>query len=162
LILVTLGTHPRPMDRLMVALDGLIADGSIADEVIIQAAAFGVRPRHAQLHGLVPAEQLWRWANDARVIVTHGGPASITLALSVGRRPVVVPRDPARGEHVDDHQIRFTRWIAKRRPIFVLEDPATGLQGALESASAAGVDPSIGGPPEQAIRRLRQIIENDR
>lgn len=146
----------------MVAIDGLMADGSIADEVIVQSAAFGVRPSRAEVYGVVSPDRLWQWASGARVIVTHGGPASITLAFSVGRRPIVVPRDPSRGEHVDDHQIRFARWIAARRPIFLLEDPEVGLRDALESASAAGASTSTGGPAPQVTRRLQQIIENDR
>lgn len=145
----------------MIAIDGLIADGSITEKVIVQSAAFDFRPRDAELYSLVPLDRLWLWANEARVIVTHGGPASITLALSVGRTPIVVPRDPTRREHVDDHQIRFTRWIAERRSIVLLEDPATGLRNALESASGTATEARVGGPSAEAIRRLRQIVESD-
>jgi len=160
-ILVTLGTHLRPMDRLMTAIQDLIADGSIDQPVIVQAAAYGIRPLGAELHGLVPADRLWGWANEAAIIVTHGGPASITLAMSVGRTPVVVPRDPARHEHVDDHQIRFTRWLATRRPIITVGDPVAELAGALHRAAAAGMSPIRPAGLENAVSRLRLIIDSD-
>ena len=50
----------------------------------------------------------------ARVVITHGGPASIMQALSHGKVPIVVPHQPQFGEHVDDHQVRFSRRVADR------------------------------------------------
>lgn len=34
--------------------------------------------------------------------------------LRAGFRPVVVPRDPALGEHLDEHQMLFTDFMAHR------------------------------------------------
>jgi hypothetical protein len=45
----------------------------------------------------------------ADVVVLHGGPASIMEVRGLGKLPVVVPRDPRYGEHVDGHQLRFAR-----------------------------------------------------
>jgi UDP-N-acetylglucosamine transferase subunit ALG13 len=46
---------------------------------------------------------------EAAVIVCQGGPGSIMDARGAGRVPIVVPRRADLGEHVDDHQVRFTR-----------------------------------------------------
>jgi len=161
-ILVTLGTHPSPMDRLVAALDDLAERGAIGEEVIIQSASIGLRPRHAIVHGVVPFDQLAQWTHQARAVVTHGGPGSIMQALSSGHRPVVVPRDPRLGEHVDDHQQRFARWLASRRPILVIES-MDDLGAAITDAIAArtAVDPGSH-HPEQAIAHLRSIIEAGR
>jgi hypothetical protein len=48
------------------------------------------------------------------VVITHGGPGTISDAQRSGHRPIVFPRDPSRGEHVDDHQQRFAAWCAER------------------------------------------------
>jgi UDP-N-acetylglucosamine transferase subunit ALG13 len=157
-ILVTLGTHLRPMDRLIEALDALAATGDIAERVIIQAAVVSRAPVHLETVGVVPYEQLDRWARESSVMVTHGGPGSIVLALAAGHRPVVVPRDPSRGEHVDDHQIRFVRWLASRRPIrpvFEMDDLASAI--AEVRAAPRPQDPTDH-PAEGAVRRLREIL----
>ena len=45
----------------------------------------------------------------ATVVVCHGGPATITEARRHGKLPICLPRDPERGEHVDNHQQLFAR-----------------------------------------------------
>lgn len=162
MILVTLGTHPSPMDRLLATLAQLVGDGRISEPVVVQSAAYGVRPAGLELRDVVPAGELASLARQASAIVTHGGPGSITLALTAGRRPIVVPRDPAFGEHVDDHQVRFARWLATRRPILVVEDPATGLEAALHEAAAAGPTAGVGVPAASVIDRLRTVVEDGR
>ncbi|MGH2429295.1 MAG: glycosyltransferase [Candidatus Limnocylindria bacterium] len=133
------------MDRVVGAVDA-VAEGT-GEDIIVQAAAFGLTPRYARMAGVVPHQRLDGWVQSARAIVTHGGPGSVMLALAAGKVPLVVPRDPARGEHVDDHQMRFVRWLATRRPIvavFDVSDLADLLRGdhtidAVESAAVAGV-----------------------
>ena len=110
----------------------------------------------------MPVTRLHEWASTASIIITHGGPASITLAMSVGRRPIVVPRDPRFHEHVDNHQILFTRWLAQRRPIIAVEDSTTDLGAALLEASVAAKTTGVGAADPRAIERLRRIIEGDR
>lgn len=158
MILVTLGTHPQPMDRLVEALDELLAKGELEDEIIIQSAAYGRWPRLAQPHGIQPFEVLAEWARSARAIVTHGGPGSIALALSMGHSPVVVPRDPAFGEHVDDHQLRFAAWLAERRDITVVRDMhelSEALRKTLVRREQRVLRPHV---PAKAIACLRAIV----
>lgn len=157
-ILVTLGTHPQPMDRVVSAIDDLLERGVISDHVIIQSAAFGRIPRLAQAVGIADYETLAAWAQGADVIVTHGGPGSIMLALAAGRQPVVIPRRADQGEHVDDHQLRFARWLTKRRGLTLVEDMTT-LGEAIEQAR---IQPTIArptGPAPEVIARLRLAIE---
>lgn len=51
---------------------------------------------------------------DARIVITHGGPASFIMPLQIGKIPIVVPRQHQFGEHVNDHQVEFTRNVAER------------------------------------------------
>jgi UDP-N-acetylglucosamine transferase subunit ALG13 len=157
-ILVTLGTHPQPMDRVVTALDDLIERRAINERVIIQAASFNLLPKRAEAVAVAGYDALAAWAAEATVVVTHGGPGSIMLALGAGRRPVIVPRMVRYGEHVDDHQLRFARWIAPRRGLQLVEDVAT-LGGAIEEARSATVDAGTVGPSAAVIERLRTAIE---
>jgi UDP-N-acetylglucosamine transferase subunit ALG13 len=161
-ILVTLGTHPRPMDRLVIALDSLLETREIVDEVLFTAATYGHRPVRAKALGIQPYETLVKMMEDASAVITHGGPASIAMALSAGHIPVVVPRNPALHEHVDDHQVRFAQWFAKRRGIEVvleMEDIGPAIARTLGRRRKG---PRQRFEPTQAIERLRSILNVDR
>jgi UDP-N-acetylglucosamine transferase subunit ALG13 len=159
-ILVTLGTHAAPMDRLADAVDALVRDGIVGrtEEIVFQAAAVRLRPRHATTVEVVAFETLAAWLRGARVVICHAGPGTILQAIASGRRPIVVPRDPRFGEHVDDHQLRFARWLAARRPLDVVED-VRWLPRAVQGAEAP--EPAWGAAPSSVDRvaeRLSAIV----
>lgn len=162
MILVTLGTHPQPMDRLVVALDRVLASGEVDDEIVITAGAYHERPSLARALGIQPFNVLAEMARSADVIITHGGPASIALALSSGHSPVVVPRDPALREHVDDHQIRFAAWLSERRNIAVVRDMDQLGRAIRETQSRQAEMPRDSHVPVEAIARLRSILNSGR
>ena len=88
----------------------------------------------------------------AAVVVSHGGPSTVMDARMATRLPIVVPRDPAHGEHVDHHQMRFGAHLLRhemalvvhdREALFaaidrVFADPAA-FTVAAESSTAVGV-----------------------
>lgn len=104
MILVLAGTHHQPFDRLVGASEALAARG---EEVVVQAGASTRVPVGCTVAPFWPPDTLAALADRADAIVSHAGPGSLFLAWERGKRPVVVPRDPRRGEHVDDHQQRF-------------------------------------------------------
>ena len=60
---------------------------------------------------------------DARIVITHGGPASFIMPLQIGKTPIVVPRQHKYNEHVNDHQVEFSRNVAERmKSIVLVED----------------------------------------
>ncbi len=71
----------------------------------------------------------------ASVVVSHGGPGTIMGARRAGRVPDRRPPPGALGEHVDDHQVRFSRWMAERDQIELADSEAT-LSTLLEQAVA--------------------------
>jgi UDP-N-acetylglucosamine transferase subunit ALG13 len=79
----------------------------------------------------------------ARVVVTHGGPGLILEARAYGHRPVVVPRRPDLGEHVDEHQLLFTARLAARGMIQRVEG-----QDAFDAAVARTLDEGPADPAE--------------
>jgi UDP-N-acetylglucosamine transferase subunit ALG13 len=104
------------MTRLLAKVDELIAAGRLTEEVVVQAAA-PIATTAMRMHAALPHDEVLRLMGSARVVICHGGPGTITEALALGRLPIVVPRDPRFGEHVDDHQMRFVRWLSARLPI---------------------------------------------
>lgn len=149
------------MDRLIAAIDGLLASHDLDEEVVVTAAAYRRRPVLARGLGIQPYDVLNEMARSATAIVTHGGPASVALALQAGHSPVVVPRDPAFQEHVDDHQVRFGRWLEEHRGLTVVRDVGE-LGDALRTArSGHAGGPRVVPVPTEAVGRLRSIIERD-
>ena len=53
--------------------------------------------------------ELDRHARECTMIISHAGVGSALLALKCGVRPILVPRQRAFGEHIDDHQVQVAR-----------------------------------------------------
>lgn len=114
MIFVTVGTHEQPFNRLIKKIDELKKDGIIQEEVIIQTGFSTYEPQYCQWSKLIPYQQMVKNVEDARIVITHGGPASFIMPLQIGKTPIVVPRQHCFNEHINDHQVEFTRNVAKR------------------------------------------------
>jgi len=120
-ILVTVGSSSYPFDRLLSAVAALPRGD---DELVVQHGPSLVRPAAARCIDFLPFEELSALVREARLVVTHGGVGSILLALSGGKKPLVVPRRRAFGETVDDHQLESARRFAAAGLVTLVEDPA--------------------------------------
>jgi UDP-N-acetylglucosamine transferase subunit ALG13 len=146
-LLVTVGTDHHPFARLL----DWVGHWSAAHPSWQVAVQHGGTPApgygrtfaycgHEELLGLIAA---------ADVVVTHGGPATITQARAAGHVPVVVPRQPALGEHVDDHQVLFARRLGAAGVVHLAESEAA-LAAAVDAARAGahgGRPAAAGGVP---------------
>lgn len=112
MILVTVGTHEAPFDRLVHAAEALAVEGTEA--VVLQRGYSVLAAPHCEVVDLLAPSAFARLITEARVVVTHAGPATIEQALRAGKRPIVVPRSPVYAEHVDDHQLRYVRHLGPR------------------------------------------------
>lgn len=114
MIFVTVGTHEQPFNRLVQEIDNLKRDGVITEDVIIQTGYSKYEPKYCQWDKLIPYKQMIKNVEDARIVITHGGPASFIMPLQIGKTPIVVPRQKKFDEHVNDHQVEFARNVADR------------------------------------------------
>ena len=75
---------------------------------------------------------------EADVVIAHAGCGSALAALKAGKYPVLIARDPAHGEVVDEHQIEIARWLSEKE--LALERTADSLTfEALETAATRSV-----------------------
>ena len=110
MIFVTVGTNEARFERLLRAVAALPTDESF---VIQHGHSPAIRRPNCELVDFLPFEAMVETMRRARVIVTHAGVGSVMVALSNGKRPVVVPRRKALGEAVDDHQLELGRRFAQ-------------------------------------------------
>lgn len=147
---MAVGTDVHPFDRLVTWADRLAADLDREVEMFVQHGHS--RPaRRSRCTPFLGYQRLRDEMEAASVVVTHGGPGTIMGARDAGHLPIVVPRDPRFGEHVDDHQKRFAALLASERRIGLADDYETLEQlvtDALTSGRPAPV--TVEGEPDVA------------
>lgn len=95
---------------------------------------------------MVSPDELRLAVESADVVLAHAGVGTALLALAAGRCPVLLPREAARDEHVDDHQRLLARHLAARN---LAVSPPDGVltRTLLEEAAARSVRSIGGGVP---------------
>jgi len=107
-ILVTVGSMHHPMTRLVKHLNAVLPEDA---EVVWQ---LGHTPpiagmRAARIEEFLSHDEMTELMSEAHVVVCHAGVGSALQAMSVGKSPILVPRQIEHGEHVDDHQEQIAR-----------------------------------------------------
>ena len=123
MIFVTVGTHEQGFERLIEKVDDLVRDGKIKEDVVMQTGFTQYKPKYCKWQKLFPYSEMKEMMQKARIVITHGGPASFIMALQEGKTPIVVPRMAKYNEHVNDHQVDFSLAVNERyKNLIVVED----------------------------------------
>lgn len=112
MIFVTVGTHEQQFNRLVEYMDKWA--GEHEEDVVIQTGYSTYEPKNAKWSKLYPYQKMIEFVDEARIVITHGGPSSFIMPLQVGKTPIVVPRQYKYNEHVNDHQVKFSKEVEKR------------------------------------------------
>lgn len=161
MIFVTVGTHEQPFNRLIKKVDDLVADGSIKDEVIMQTGFSTYKPEHCKWQKMMSYDEMQQNLKDARIVITHGGPSSFIEALQFGKVPIVVPRQEKFHEHVNNHQVEFTKLIAQKMNNIVPVYDINELSAILDNYSDIVKDKNSGENSNNSKfnERLEHIID---
>jgi len=143
MIFVTVGTHEQPFNRLIECVDNLKRDGRITEDVVMQTGYSTYEPKYCQWQKLYPYQQMLKLVAEARIVITHGGPSSFIMPLQIGKTPIVVPRQHAYNEHVNDHQLSFARAVAERMGTILVVEDMEQLSGTI--ANYDSIVGSMGG-----------------
>lgn len=131
MIFVTVGTHEQPFDRLLKCIDKMIEDGIITEIVIVQKGYTDYEMKNCKAEKLIPYDEMQKYINEARIIITHGGPASFIAPLSIGKIPIVVPRKKDYNEHVNNHQLEFAKEVEKRMGNIIVAETDEEIMDAI-------------------------------
>ncbi len=83
-------------------------------EVLWQTGSTDVSGLDLDARPRVPVTELAAAIHEADVVISHAGAGSALTALEMGKCPILVPREAAFGEHVDDHQRQVARELDRR------------------------------------------------
>lgn len=107
MVLVLLGTQQNQFNRLLEKIEELIEDGTIKEEVIVQAGVTKFESKHMKQFDLISKNEIEDIKKESSYVITHGGVGSIVSCLKMGKKVIAVPRLAKYGEHVNDHQIQI-------------------------------------------------------
>lgn len=122
MIFVTVGTHEDQFNRLIKEVDRLIETGIIEEEVFMQIGYSDYTPTYSRYNNLLAYQDMDKMMKTARIVITHGGPGSIMHSLRYGKVPIVVPRQSVFGEHVDNHQVFFSKRLEQIGKVITVLD----------------------------------------
>jgi UDP-N-acetylglucosamine transferase subunit ALG13 len=159
LVFVTVGTDHHRFERLMDWIEEWSARNPGARLVVQHGTARAVDG--AECSAFLPPERFRALLADAAAVVCPGGPGAIMETRAAGLRPIVVPRRGDLGEHVDNHQLAFSRFLAGRDLVTLAEtdpDLFVALDRVLETPNAY-VIPETGGSPA-GIEGVASLIDD--
>jgi UDP-N-acetylglucosamine transferase subunit ALG13 len=113
MIKITLGTEQFPFVRLLEWVDRAINDGylSAREDILVQSGSTVYSPKHEnmKLTPFVPYNEQMQQFADARIAIIHAGIGNTLDLVDLQKTPILVPRDPKYGEHIDGHQLDFAQ-----------------------------------------------------
>ncbi|WP_035782175.1 glycosyltransferase [Arthrobacter sp. H14] len=115
-VVVTLGTmrnfgFRRAVTSLLRVLPDILESES---EVLWQTGCTDVSGLGITSQDTLPTEELRTAIASADLVVAHAGVGSALTALESGHRPLLLPRQAAHGEHIDDHQLMIAAELSGR------------------------------------------------
>lgn len=108
MIFVTVGSM-FPFDRLIRAVDELVGQGGIAEDVVAQIGDGRYEPKHLPFERFLAKPAYEQRVHEASSLIAHAGAGTIGLALAALKPLLVLPRLSRLGEHVNDHQLATAR-----------------------------------------------------
>ena len=158
-----LGTQNNPFQRLLEEIDRLIGKKVIDEEVVVQAGYTEYQPQNGKMKiiDFMPREELDTYEQNANYIITHGGVGSIVTSLEKGKKVIAVPRLHQYGEHVNNHQVEFTKLIAQKMNNIVPVYDINELSAILDNYSDIVKDKNSGENSNNSKfnERLEHIID---
>lgn len=131
MIFVTIGTHEQPFNRLLEYVDRYTSETGTEEKVICQSGYSTYIPKNFKTRDFIKHDDMEKYINEARVIITHGGPSSFIPALAKNKYVIIIPREEKYNEHINNHQLNFCYKIAKQNCSIILARTYEELRDAL-------------------------------
>ncbi len=118
MIFVTIGTHPDQFDRLIKRIDEIAP--KIKEEIIVQTGFTKYRPKNVKYFDFT--DNIDDYYKKARVVIAQSATSLIEFILKYGKPVITVPREAKYKEHINDHQVEFAEYFAKKANVLMIRD----------------------------------------
>ena len=122
MIFVALGTQDFHFNRLLEAIDTLLVDDTIKEEVFAQTGYSTYNPKHYQCKRFMDHAEFYKYLEKCSLLITHAGTGTIISALKKKKKVIVMPRLKKFHEHVDDHQLEIASMFSEKGLICSAKD----------------------------------------
>ena len=120
MIFVTLGTQKFQMNRLVKAIDEISEE--LEEDFFIQTGNSTYKPVCCDYQQFLSKEEYRRKIDNCRMLITHAGVGTIIEGINAGKPVIVVPRQKAMKEHVDDHQMQIAEAFSNKGCVLCCTD----------------------------------------
>ena len=121
MILVTLGNHHQPFNRLLKKIDQLVGE-KLIESVFAQTGYSDYKPEYYSFQQFVGFNTFLRLIEKSTLVISHAGAGTIINILSFNKPAVIVPRLKKYGEHTNNHQVEITQALGKEGKIIPVYD----------------------------------------
>jgi UDP-N-acetylglucosamine transferase subunit ALG13 len=160
-VFVTVGTDHHPFDRLIHWVDDWLASKDVGQVHCLAQVGTSAPPHVAAWKTYLDYEEMEEAMRRAAVVVCHGGPATIMDSRRMATLPIVVPRCHEQGEHVDNHQVAFARWMAEHGQVELAESEEAlrrALDCAFEQPDRYRLARSDTNETQEAVERFSALV----
>lgn len=157
MIFVTVGSQKFQFNRLLKAIDELVADRIITDSIFAQTGYSDYEPKNYEFRQFLDREEFTELTDKSSIVITHGGTGAIIGAVKKGKKVIAVPRRAEYGEHVDNHQFQLVGQFRDLNLIYECDDCAM-LGKALEYVNKAEFN-SYESSTQNIIDSIVQFLE---
>ncbi len=157
LIFLTVGTWRRGYDRLVRAVDELVGNGIIDEEVIAQTGYSSYKPKNMKVIEFCSPSEFREMVSEAKFVISHAGMGTIIETVQQGKPLVVVPRKAELGEVDNDHQFATAKQLEKEGKMLVAYD-ISELPARLKQAKTFVPVQSEGG--REILRVVQKFIDD--
>lgn len=122
MIFVVCGTQKFPLNRLLEAVDELVAKGKIQEDVLVQKGYSDYHLKHCRSVDFLDVLSFDNQIKACSLVITHGGIGTILAGKKFNKPVLVFPRLKKYGEHVDDHQEQIAEKFAANKMVVMCND----------------------------------------
>ena len=122
MIFVVLGTQKFQMNRLLMQIDGLIAEGKLTTPVTAQIGQSDYLPKHYFYQRFFDKPEFEKNISEAEIVISHCGAGTVIAALKKNKPVIAYPRLAKYGEHVDNHQLEIASAFAKKGYVLLCDE----------------------------------------
>ena len=122
MIFIVLGTQKFQCNRLLKAIDHLIEQQLIDEQVFAQQGYSDYVPKHYRSVKFLNKEEFEEKIAECSLVIAHSGVGTILSAINHHKPVIAFPRLRKYKEHVDDHQLDIARAFHKKHLVLMCNE----------------------------------------